>query len=68
MQRQEDVAEELAYIRQRMMDVDIEVSDLDGIDLSSRAVQIAVRHGMATAFHEMEHRLMKRVEGDRVPA
>jgi hypothetical protein len=68
MHRQEDVAEELAYIRQRMMDVDVEMADLDGIDLSSPEVQVAVRHGMATAFHEVEHRLMERAEMESVPA
>src|ERR671937_47482 len=48
----------LAYVRRRMMEVDVASSDLDGLDLSSPAFQIAMRHGIATAFHEMEHRLM----------
>jgi hypothetical protein len=62
MQAQNTDAEHLAYIRRRMMEVDIDASDLDGLDMSSPAFQIAMRHGMATAFHEMEHRLADRVE------
>ena len=58
MQAHSTDAEHLAYIRRRMMEVDIDASDLDGLDMSSPAFQIATRHGMATAFHEMEHRLL----------
>src|SRR5437763_16941741 len=68
VQAQNTDAEHLAYIRRRMMEVDITSSDLDGLDMSSPAFQIAMRHGMATAFHEMEHRLLERVEDAAQPA
>src|SRR5947208_2767437 len=48
----------LTYVRRRLREVDITASDLDEVDMNSPAFQIAMRHGMATAFHEMEHRLM----------
>jgi hypothetical protein len=47
----------LAYVRRRLDDVDIDVSDLNALDMNSPAFQIAMRRGMATALHEMEHRL-----------
>jgi uncharacterized protein YuzE len=47
-----------AYVRRRLEEVEIDASDLDGLDVSSPAFQIVMRHGMTMAFHEMEHLLL----------
>jgi hypothetical protein len=46
-----------AYVEARMVEVDVDAADLDRCDEQSPEFDIAMRHGMATAFHEVLHLL-----------
>jgi len=53
------VEELLAYVRQRMEATDITAAELNAVDMDGESFRVAMRHGMVTAFHEIEHSLIE---------